>query len=935
MNLKRRQLLLTLGIILLCGRQVYAQKWVDNTFESFSKGSVDAGGQNIYVSKKGEIRTIRRFDLNSDGHIDLLFNSTHNDDAYIPATITSFSENGHIATREIPVQGSLASCISDLNRDSYPDIVFCPNPSGIQNPRRFVTITYGGKDGWPAYRTNGLLPVNDVKSVAVADLNKDGWPDIVTLNSEAWSPGQPAGNIIRIYWGRAQGFSLDHFDDLGIAGAEDMISGDFDADGFQDIVVTTGRPLLKIIWSTPYSAGTGKRFAPVTTEVKLPVTGIRCIAVAEIDDDKKPDLLLGGSDNTIRILKNKGRRTWDSPETILQAEASFIAPGDLDNDGSIDLVVSRFSLQKAAGGEMLGGKSIEDNKIRIFWGHKGSFSVTAASELDVPYTVAAVIGDLNHDKMPDIVCAVHQGQKTYATESAIYYNRGNRKFERSDKGIPGSGAYHASIIPAEKEKTTHVIISNSRAGNLNEEVPLQLYWGSAEGFSAENRFEIPFTSGYEATAADFNEDGYVDLLAINSMHSGIEGEWSRGINIFWGGSGGYQLEKDARTVLNEDYASTSNVADLNRDGYLDLVIGFFDRPDLKPTELVIYYGSGHGFDLKDRKAIPCTGRSSSPAIADYNRDGWLDIAVTSYEEGLFRIFWGGPTGFSEKQVQKLGLHSVIDLETADLNHDGFLDLIATSYKDKVNNHHDTGVFIYWGSSDGYKEWNAQWLPAATVLGPTVADFDSDGFLDLFLPSYHADISREQLPMYLYWGSPEGFSQGNRTVLIGESGGTDALAADFDRDGRLDLAVSAHTLDGFHSKGTAKIYYNDGNRFKGPGTKITYLPSPGAHWIWNYDMGHIYNRKWEESYTSAVFDVDSRRTRGVIRCEAEIPQGAQLVLYQKSASAGEDIGSCTWKEIQNGEFTLNAGARSFQYRISLISDNGDRYPVVKSVSIDIQ
>src|SRR5690606_28611157 len=135
-------------------------------------------------------------------------------------------------------------------------------------------------------------------------------------------------------------------------------------------------------------------------------------------------------------------------------------------------------------------------------------------------------------------------------------------------------------------------------------------------------------------------------------------------------------------------ASTSNVADLNKDGYLDVVIGSFDRMDKKPTELIIYYGSAAGYDRKDRAAIPCEGRSSSPMIADLNGDGWLDIAVSSFSKDLLRIFWGGEGGFSKDLSTDIPAPQVIDLEIADLNNDGYLDIIVCHYKDKPNNHHD-------------------------------------------------------------------------------------------------------------------------------------------------------------------------------------------------------------------------------------------------------
>ena len=50
-----------------------------------------------------------------------------------------------------------------------------------------------------------------------------------------------------------------------------------------------------------------------------------------------------------------------------------------------------------------------------------------------------------------------------------------------------------------------------------------------------------------------------------------------------------------------------------------------------------------------------------------------------------------------------------------------------------------------------------------------------------------ELTRESLPCYLYWGSAAGFAPRKRTILICDSA-HDAMAADFDRDGRLDLLL---------------------------------------------------------------------------------------------------------------------------------------------------
>ena len=904
----------------------HAQTWVEDSYEDFADGRLDASGQNIYVSRSGSVRTIHRFDINQDGFIDVIFNSTHDSYAYIPPSVGTITKDRKIQRSELAVEGSRCVEIADLNRDGWLDAVFCPNPSGLQHPRAFLTILWGGEDGWPAHRSNGALPTHGPRTIAIADLNHDDWPDIVVLCNEAWMRKQPPGRIVRIFWGGEGGFLLTRRHDVGIKGAVDLTSGDFDGDGASDLAVLLSSQKVQFLWATE------DREKPVQlprTEVTLPGDSVKCVEAIDFNQDGFLDLAVGTSVGRLYVVPGQSGRRWGKAQSLPAYDASHIAFGDIDADKHVDLVLTKLEVGHAMGGEAGAASSDAQGTVHILWGGDSSFSAARSTTLDVPYAAATAVDDVDGDGKVDVAIAVYQGTKTYKTDSLIFYGRGGRRFERGVQGVRTEGAIDVVITPATERGPARVVFANSNGGTLNEKVPSLLYWGGADGFSADRVWRVPVNSGYEASAADLNEDGFVDLIVMNSGHSGDAAldDPHMGANILWGSDQGFS--GDNRSVLREFGLGSSNVADVNKDGYLDVVLGAFEHGG-GPKVLVIYLGSASGFDRSRRVAVPSAMRSTICAIADYNHDDWLDIAVSSYPDDWLRVFWGGAEGYSADRLTQIDIPAPIGLETADLNADGYLDLIGGSYADEIEGRHDTGTFIFWGSSKGFQSWNAQWLPGMTPIGYVVADFDADGFLDVFAPHYHSELTREALPCYLYWGSSKGFSRRRRTILTSDSA-HDGLAADFDRDGRLDLAVSCHSRDGSHHT-NSRIYYNDGKRFASP--RVAYLPTHGTHWMWIQDMGHIEHRRWEQTYESSVYRLDRAMASCRLASKADTPTGTELRFHIRASASQAGLQKASWRAVKAGLFTLNSEDRFLQYRTTFVSGNGDLYPVLDRVTIEL-
>ncbi len=908
-------------------------KFVDDSFDDFAKGTFDDGGHNYYAAHDGTLRTINRFDLNDDGHLDVIFNCTHNTYQMLPATSGSMGRDRLAKSVDIAVEGSQHVAQGDLNLDGFTDLVFCPNPIGVHHDRRFVSIAWGGPDGWTPQKINSPLPMNGAAAVAIVDLNGDKWPDIAVIGAARWMPAQPDGRIIRVYWGSSTGYSVVDKHDLGVPSAQTIAAGDFDRDGNRELAVLGSDKRIALYWSTPAVDG---KWSPKSTEIALPFSDGSCLSAGDLNRDGCDDLVVGRATASIGLLMANADRTWKDPLQIPAFSATHVSIADIDRDQNVDLVLTQFDQARAAGGEQAGAGNKAKDVVRIMWGEQQGYSNERVTNLNIPLAVATAVEDMDGDGITDLVVAIHQGAKSFNGESFVWFGEGQRKFQKGASGFRTSGTMHTTAVASEKGIPARAVFCNSIGGELDEDVPLHVFWGGKGGFDPERVWKLPFHSGYEASASDLDADGFADLIVLNSGHAGEHAHTdpTLGANILWGGPDGLERSTN-RSVLHEHFLGTSSVSDLNRDGWLDLVLEPFgpERPGEK-EKLFIYYGGSDGFSstkVGRRVAIELDGYAQEHVVADFNRDQWIDIAVTTRSLDCVRILWGGPKGYDTQREQRLKVSGPVGVDAADFNGDGWLDLLAGSYSDPVSGHRDMGLVIFWGGSEGYNHSEAQWLPGFSPLGRTVADFDGDGHLDLVSPQHSGELTREDLACHIYWGSQSGFATRRRTTFFCDSV-NDTMAGDFNGDGRIDLAVNAHTRHGDH-RTQSRVFFNDGRRFENP--TIQKLPTNGPHLIWAEDVGHIYHRQYRQAFESRVFSWKGRAALGNLTSKAVRPDGTRVQFYVRSAPENESLSKRPWTEINSGSFATQPADSQLQYRVEIHSDNGDRYPVLDSVEITLK
>jgi len=472
--------------------------------------------------------------------------------------------------------------------------------------------------------------------------------------------------------------------------------------------------------------------------------------------------------------------------------------------------------------------------------------------------------------------------------------------------------------------------------NTSHNINSYIYWGSASGFSSGNKMELPTHGAVGNSVADLNGDGFLDIVFSNAYDGA-----SCNINsyIYWGSASGFSSGN--KMELPTHYAVGNSVADLNSDGFLDIV--FSNSHDGTPynnnLNSVVYWGSASGFSSGNKTELPIIGARGN-SVADLNGDGFLDIVFSNYRDDTSYnlnsvVYWGSTNGFSSGNKTELPTHGAAGNSVADLNGDGFLDIVFCNYSDDITN--KINSYIYWGSASGFSSDNKTELPTIGANSNSVADLNGDGFLDIVFSSEYADTSYNNLNSVVYWGSASGFSSGNKTELptIGTWGDS---VADFNDDGFLDIVFN-NERDDTSFDINSYIYWGSVSGFSS-GNK-TELPTHGARFGTTKDLGDAYTRQPEFVYISSADDTSACNSHfDTLSWDAQTPPGTYVQFQIRTAETQEALASASWYGPTGSDRytvsgtpinSIHSGGRWVQYRVFL-GTNYINTPTLDSVTI---
>ena len=480
-----------------------------------------------------------------------------------------------------------------------------------------------------------LPPQTDARALGLADLDRDGDPDLLVgnrLQQNRW---------LRNHRGR--------FDDVTPAQMPldaDATAGfgiaDFDRDGDLDVfVANTGSQNRLYV-----NDGRGRLVELASSGVPTALDETSCVVVGDFDRDGDADVVFGNRSGPDRLLRNVGAMQFvDATEAAIPLQSGFVSDvvvADLDGDRHLDVVLG----DNGAGG---GGQ------MRYLRGDgTGAFVDESLTRLPfaVSTTAALIAGDVDGDGDLDLI----DGNTTL---DRLLLNDGRGTFRDATSQLPAipRSTLHLLLVDIDGDGDLDLIGSTTSGMSVQR--------NDGQGHFTEVAGLIPATMSGRFRAGDIDRDGDIDLV---------------------GGTRFSVLLNDGTGRFVD--ATATNLPPQQSRAYLDVVLADFDGDsDLDAIggsvlfDHVLYLNRGDGtfVDASSQIRAP-TGVVRQILTADVDLDGDLDVAMHFHTgDNLLRLLRNdGNAVFTDVADAPLGVAPQA-IAFGDVDGDGDPDLLTGGF----------------------------------------------------------------------------------------------------------------------------------------------------------------------------------------------------------------------------------------------------------------